>query len=80
MVGIGPSGSGRRDMSERQQARRLHVMFPDRGHHTGVYVLPEATITPPAYQDSPVVSDYFASCEEKRLESRGNWEPRRGLP
>ena len=73
MVGIGPSGSGRRDMSERQQARRLHVMFPDRGHHTGVYVLPEDTITPPAYQDSPVVSDYFARCEEKRRESRGKW-------
>ena len=73
MVGIGPSGTGRRDMSERQQARRLHVMFPDRGHYTGVYVLPEATTTPPAYQDSPVVSDYFASCEEKRRKSRGNW-------
>ena len=73
MVGIGPSGTGRRDMSERQQARRLHVMFPDRGHHTGVYVLPEGTITPPAYQDSPAVSDYFARCEEKRRESRGQW-------
>ena len=80
MVGIGPSGTGRRDMSERQQARRLHVMFPDRGHHTGVYVLPEATITPPAYQDSPVVSDYFASCEEKRRKSRGNWSRVIGSP
>ena len=32
MVGIGPSGMGRRDMQERQEARWLDVTFPELGH------------------------------------------------
>ena len=32
MVGIGPSGKGRRDMAERNQARWLDVSFPELGH------------------------------------------------
>ena len=42
LVGIGPSGSGRRDMRERQMARRLQICFPERGHQTGVYALRRA--------------------------------------
>ncbi len=41
LVGIGPSGTSRRDMQERILARRLQICFPDRGHQTGVYVLPQ---------------------------------------
>ena len=41
LAGIGPSGSGRRDMRERELARRLQVSFYERGHQTGVYVLPQ---------------------------------------
>jgi phenylpropionate dioxygenase-like ring-hydroxylating dioxygenase large terminal subunit len=52
LAGIGPSGSGRRDMRERQMARRLHVAFPERGHQTGVYLLPKGPAAPPAYQHS----------------------------
>lgn len=80
MVGIGPSGAGRRDMNERNQARRLHILFPERGHHTGAYLLPKDVVTPPAYQDSPVVSEYFAHCEEERRRVRGEWGRLIGSP
>jgi phenylpropionate dioxygenase-like ring-hydroxylating dioxygenase large terminal subunit len=59
LVGIGPSGTGRRDMQERQMARRLHIAFPERGHQTGAYVLPKGQPTPPAYQHSASVAEYF---------------------
>jgi len=73
LVGIGPSGRGRRDMRERQAARRLQICFPDRGHQTGVYVLPQGEAVPPAYQDSPIVAEYFAHCEAERRRRRGEW-------
>jgi phenylpropionate dioxygenase-like ring-hydroxylating dioxygenase large terminal subunit len=79
LAGIGPSGSGRRDMQERQMARRLHVAFYERGHQTGVYLLPRGEPTPPAYQNSPVVSDYFRHCEEARRR-RGDWGRLIGSP
>lgn len=80
MVGIGPSGSGRRDMQERLMARRLQICFPERGHQTGVYLLPRAAPTPPAYQESPVVSEYFKHCEEERRRRRGDWGRLTGSP
>ena len=80
MVGIGPSGTGRRDMNERNQAKRLHILFPERGHHTGAYLLPKGDSTPPAYQDSPVVSEYFAHCERERRRVRGEWSRLVGSP
>ena len=80
MVGIGPSGSGRRDMQERRSARRLHICFPERGHQTGVYVLPHDRPTPPSYQDAPVVSEYFRQCEEVRRQRRGEWGRVTGSP
>ena len=80
MVGIGPSGTGRRDMNERNQAKRLHILFPERGHHTGAYLLTKGDSTPPAYQDSPVVSEYFAHCERERRRVRGEWGRLIGSP
>jgi Ring hydroxylating alpha subunit (catalytic domain)/Rieske [2Fe-2S] domain len=80
LVGIGPSGAGRRDMQERQMARRLQICFPERGHQTGVYVLPKDRPTPPAYQHSPVVSEYFRHCEAERRRRQPRtiavWHPR----
>ncbi len=73
LVGIGPSGSGRRDMTERQLARRLQISFPEYGHQTGVYVLPAEEPVPPAYQHSPIVAEYFAHCEAERRQRRGEW-------
>jgi phenylpropionate dioxygenase-like ring-hydroxylating dioxygenase large terminal subunit len=80
LVGIGPSGSGRRDTQERQLARRLHVFFPERGHQTGLFVLPKESPTPSAYQHSPVVSEYFRQCEEARRRRRGEWGRLIGSP
>ncbi|MGC2525521.1 MAG: aromatic ring-hydroxylating dioxygenase subunit alpha, partial [Stellaceae bacterium] len=73
LAGIGPSGSGRRDMREREMARRLQVSFYERGHQTGVYVMPQGAATPPAYSHSPVVSEYFAHCEDQRRRRKGEW-------
>jgi hypothetical protein len=70
LVGIGPSGQSRRDMPERMISRRLHVCIPDRGHQTIVYVLPKDRPTPPAYQNSPEVAEYFRHCEEERRRRR----------
>jgi phenylpropionate dioxygenase-like ring-hydroxylating dioxygenase large terminal subunit len=80
LAGIGPSGSGRRDMRERLVARRLHVAFPERGHQTGLYLLPRSEPTPPAYQHSAEVADYFRECEELRRERRGEWGRVTGSP
>jgi hypothetical protein len=80
LVGIGPSGTGRRDMQERLQARRLQICFPERGHQTGVYLLPKDQPTPVAYQHSPVVSEYFRHCEEERRRRRGEWGRLTGSP
>src|SRR6201997_4663671 len=73
IVGIGPSGSGRRDMPELLAARKLHIAFPDRGHQTTSYLLPRETAAPPGYQNSSVVSDYFRQCEDVRRKKRGDW-------
>jgi phenylpropionate dioxygenase-like ring-hydroxylating dioxygenase large terminal subunit len=73
LAGIGPSGASRRDMQERLLARRLQVCFPERGHQTGVYVLPKSEKVPPAYRHSPVVAEYFAHCEAERRRRRGAW-------
>jgi phenylpropionate dioxygenase-like ring-hydroxylating dioxygenase large terminal subunit len=80
MVGIGPSGSGRRDTQERALARRLQICFPDRGHQTGVYVLPRDLATPAGYQHSPIVSEYFRYCEEERRRRKGEWGRMTGSP
>jgi phenylpropionate dioxygenase-like ring-hydroxylating dioxygenase large terminal subunit len=80
LVGIGPSGSGRRDMQERQMARRLHVAFYDRGHQTGVYLFPKDQPMPPSYQHSSTVAEYFAYCEEERRKRRGEWARVIGSP
>src|SRR6202008_970007 len=79
LVGIGPSGSGRRDMRERTIGRRLQVGLPDRGHQTPVYVLPDEA-PPPAYQQSTVVSEYFRRCEESRRQRLGAWGRVTGAP
>jgi phenylpropionate dioxygenase-like ring-hydroxylating dioxygenase large terminal subunit len=79
LVGIGPSGSGRRDMRERTIGRRLQVVLPDRGHQTTVYVLPSDP-PPPAYQQSSVVSEYFRRCEESRRQRLGAWGRVTGAP
>lgn len=80
LVGIGPSGTGRRDMQERQIGKRLHVCMPDRGHQTILYLLPSDRPTPPAYQHSPAVAGYFRECEARKRERRGDLARLVGAP
>ncbi len=80
MVGIGPSGTGRRDTQERADSRRLQVSFPDRGHQTRIYVLPGGSPTAASYQQSPEVADYFREAEEKRRAIKGEWGRVTGSP
>jgi len=49
MVGIGPSGKGRRDMGERNQARWLDVSFPELGHSMIAFLRPHDAPLAPAY-------------------------------
>jgi len=80
LVGIGPSGSGRRDLQERIDSRRLHITFPDRGHQTGAYLLPRDVPTAASYQDTPIVAEYFKYCEEERRRRKGEWARLTGSP
>ena len=52
LEGAGPSGQSRRDYSELNVARKLHVTIPDRGHQTITYALPKNYQPQPAYQNS----------------------------
>jgi hypothetical protein len=80
LAGIGPSGSSRRDLGERNVSRKLHVTIPDRGHQTIHYVLPKDTLPPPAYQNAPVVAEYFRHCEEEKRRNLGEMARLVGSP
>jgi phenylpropionate dioxygenase-like ring-hydroxylating dioxygenase large terminal subunit len=80
MVGIGPGGTGRRDRRELNMSRRLHVSFPERGHQTGVFVLPKDEMPPTSYQDSSIVAEYFRHCEAERHRRKQEWGRLIGSP
>jgi phenylpropionate dioxygenase-like ring-hydroxylating dioxygenase large terminal subunit len=71
LVGIGPSGKGRRDMQERNESRMLDVTFPDLGHSMIAFLRNHDAQIAPAYQDAPEVADYFRRCEEDRRRRLG---------
>jgi phenylpropionate dioxygenase-like ring-hydroxylating dioxygenase large terminal subunit len=71
MVGLGPSGKGRRDTQERTESRWLDVSFPDLGHSMIAFLRPHDAPIAPAYQDAPAVAEYFRQCEEERRRRRG---------
>ena len=71
MVGIGPSGQGRRDTTERATAHRINTAFPELGHAAVChYQSPDASYTP-AYQNNPAVEDYFRQAFEERKRRLG---------
>ena len=72
LVGVGPSGSGRRDVQERVGATALDVSFPERGHGTITFLRPDDREIP-AYQHSKIVSEYFSHCENERRKNYGKW-------
>ena len=71
LVGIGPSGQGRRDTSERNGARALDISFPERGHGTIVFLRPADAQPVPSYQNDPAIADYFYQSEIARKERQG---------
>ena len=72
LVGVGPSGSGRRDTQERVGATALDFSFPERGHGTISFLRPDDGAIG-AYQHSKIVSEYFAHCENERRKNYGKW-------
>jgi nitrite reductase/ring-hydroxylating ferredoxin subunit len=80
LAGIGPSGSGRRDMSELLAGRKLHVCLPDRGHQSILYLLPPDDMPRPAYQNAPIVAEYFRHCEAERRRLLGDRARLLGAP
>ena len=80
MVGIGPSGQGRRDTTERNGARSLDVCFPELGHGSLAFLRAADAVIAPAYQDSPVIGEYFRWCEEQRKLRRGEYSRLLGGP
>jgi phenylpropionate dioxygenase-like ring-hydroxylating dioxygenase large terminal subunit len=72
LVGIGPSGRGRRDMQERNESRMLDVTFPGLGHSMIAFLRKHDADVAPAYQDAPEVAEYFRHCEEERRRRRGD--------
>jgi hypothetical protein len=71
MVRISPSFKCRRDMQERNEARWLDVTFPDLGHSMIAFLRHHDAPLAPAYQDAPIVADYFRRCETERQRRRG---------
>jgi nitrite reductase/ring-hydroxylating ferredoxin subunit len=72
--------SGRRDMSELLAGRKLHVCLPDRGHQTILYLSPPDDTLRPAYQNTPLVAEYFRHCEEERRRRLGDKARLLGAP
>lgn len=74
LVGIGPSGRGRRDTAERSVgSKQLDVCFPDLGHGGLAFLRDKDTAILPSYEDSPVISEYFLWAEQERRRRLGAW-------
>ena len=75
MVGIGPSGQGRRDDSEYAASVRYNASFPDRGHAAVVQQLPSDIPPVDTYRNAAGVEAYFREMEAERrrkLDGRPN--------
>ena len=71
MVGIGPSGRGRRDGDEITAATRLNISFPELGHAAVVDMHPSSTAQVATYTNTQGVEEYFREQEAKRRASLG---------
>ena len=63
MVGIGPSGLGRRDAAEYKAGRRINVSMPQRGHAAVVELFPPETPQISTFQNTADVGEYFQYME-----------------
>ena len=72
MVGIGPSGTSRRDLGELASARRVNASFPDMGHAAVCDLQAEDATYVPTYQNDPAVEEYFKHISEERKRRLGD--------
>jgi len=70
LVGIGPSGRGRRD-DERQGTERLAVSIPEGGHGALTPLQTDDLPYIPTYQNTRIVEDYFRHVYEERQQRLG---------
>ena len=85
LAGIGPSGSGRRDMRRARRRRKLHVCIPDRGHQTILYVMPAGTADAARLPERPDRLRIFFAIARTRgagcaASGPGSSAPRRNFP
>lgn len=70
VVGIGPSGRGRRD-NEWGGTLRYQASIPELGHSCLVYHQQEDLPYTPTYQETPIVEEYMRYCYEERQRRLG---------
>ena len=70
LVGIGPSGRGRRDW-ERDDTLSLNMSMPEGGHSALNFLQAEDLPFVPTYQNTPIVEEYFRHCYEERQKRLG---------
>ena len=66
MVGIGPSGQGRRDDAEVAGGRRLNISFPETGHAATGELMPPNHPQVNTYSNTAGVEEYFRYQEAER--------------
>lgn len=71
LVGIGPSGKGRRDF-EWNSTRWMNSAIPNRGHSALAYLQTEDIPYIPTYMNTPIVDEYFKQVYEERQRRLGN--------
>ena len=72
MVGIGPSGTSRRDLGEFAAARRVNASFPDMGHAAVCDLQDENATYVPTYQNEPAVEEYLQQVSDERKRRLGD--------
>ena len=72
LVGIGPSGTGRRDLQERINSRRLHICFPERGHQTGPMCCPRTHLLLPPTRTRRLSRSISGIARRSACGARGN--------
>ena len=70
LVGIGPSGRGRRDW-ERDDTLALNISIPEGGHSAMGFLQKDDYPFIPTYQNSSVVEEYARHCYEERQKRLG---------
>ncbi|MGQ4809864.1 3-phenylpropionate/cinnamic acid dioxygenase subunit alpha [Candidatus Entotheonellaceae bacterium PAL068K] len=71
LVGIGPSGKGRRDTNEYAFSQRVSSSLPHLGHGAVCHLQNDDVPYTPSYQNTPAVEAYFKHAYEERQRRLG---------